>query len=253
MNTIKEEVVINDTDIEDNMNESMTESSMTDSMMSSHSVTSEFTDNSSIHYDDYVDIDLFNLNIHIYKDVEKIKTLPEKIKNEIEIFEKKYNEYDTIIDNTTKENDTIYNEKIELVSKNIDIDNDLILISNKVIPLHDTFNTIKRDEKIMRMNRDIKKNTTRIHDIDKSTIENKDVIDKTRSLKNKAKNDIKILKNIDKELVNYINKLKYYNLGYTLSTYGNTIYNNKISLSVLACVPIICGFVSMKILKLYNK
>jgi hypothetical protein len=249
MDTIKEEIVISDTDIEDNT----ASECMTESMMSSHSVTSECTDNSSIHYDDYVDIDLFNLNIHIYKDIEKIKTLPEKIKNEIEIFEKKYNEYDTIIDNTIKENDTIYNEKIELVSKNISIDNDLILISNKVIPIHDTFNTIKRDEKIMRMNRDIKKNTTRIHDIDKSTIENKDLIDKTRSLKNKTKNDIKILKNIDKELVNYINKLKYYNIGYTLCTYGNTIYNNKISLSLLACVPVICGLISIKMLKIYNK
>jgi len=209
----------------------------------SHSISTQFTDysdlsdvssndNNGIKYSDYVNMNLLHLNIDIKKESESIKNLPQKIKDDLIKLEANATEYRTIIDSKIKENDTIYIEKLALIEKNLHIDNELILITNKIIPIKDTFNTIRRDEKIMRMNRDIKKNTTRIKDIENTTIENKKILNSNIDLLQNIKRDISILKVIDDNLVYYIDKFKYYKIGYNI--YRNIEYfsRNKIILGL---------------------
>ena len=205
----------------------------------SHSISTQFTDysdlsdvspndNNCVTYNTYVNTHLLHLDIDVIKESESIKNLPKRIKDDLHKIELTATEYRTIIDSKIKENDTIYTEKLTLIEKNLQIDNELILITNRVIPIKDTFNTIRRDEKIMRMNRDIKKNTTRIKDIENTTTENKKILNLHTDLLQNVKRDISVLKEIDDNVVYYIDKFKYYKIGYNICRNIEYFSRNKI-------------------------
>lgn len=247
--------------IHDN-DDTICDTSLSNSVMSSNTIFTDTTDMSSGFYDDYSDnrikysdyVNIHLLNLHIIdidKEIKNVKDLPDKIKSELTILSTKSDEYNKIIESKTKENTDMHQEKQECIDMNVKIDDELIVVTHKVIPLNDTFSTIKRDEKIMRMNRDLKKNMTRIKEIEKSIPENKNIIHAQNTLLNTIDRDIKVLKNIELHIPYYSDKLKYYKTGYRLHRYSDIIYKNRFSL-FLTCTIIGTSF-GTAVHYIYNK